>query len=92
MLEDRPDLDVTTQNRNKISAKAQEQGWTVLSEDPLILDKGEKQILISFNGAGMPNGAQWIRGDEFTDMSASGYMNLNTLFEKWLKWDGEEKK
>ena len=78
---DRPDLDVTTQNRLKISAKAEAHGWVVAGENPLVLNKGEKQIIIKFNGGGMPNGAQWVNGNEFNDMNASGYMNLNTIFD-----------
>lgn len=86
-LRDRPDLDVTTQNRLKITAKAEEAGWTASGESPLMLTKGDKQIIIKFNGGGMPNGAQWVNGDEFSDMGASGYMNLNTLFNDWLTWE-----
>lgn len=86
-LRDRPDLDVQEQNRLKIAEKAETAGWAVAGENPLVLNKGEKQIIIKFNGGGMPNGAQWVNGDEFSDMGASGYMNLNTVFDQWLTWE-----
>jgi hypothetical protein len=87
---DRLDLDVTTQNRLKITSKAEAAGWAVAGENPLVLNKGEKQIIIKFNGGGMPNGAQWVNGDEFSDMGASGYMNLNTIFSEWLTWEDKK--
>lgn len=86
-LRDRPDLDVQEQNRRRIAEKATAAGWAIDGRSPLVLNKGEKQIIISFNSGGMPNKAQWINGDEFTDMGASGYMNLNTVFDQWLTWE-----
>jgi hypothetical protein len=87
MPKDRPDLDIPTLNRQRIAEKAEQFGWTVTNEEPFTLEKGEKAIQINFNSAGTPNGAMWLHGDEFADMSSSGYMNLPTLFEFWLPWE-----
>lgn len=89
-LRDRPDLDTGIQNQRRIATRAEERGWAVTGDNPLMLEKAGKQIQVKFNGAGMPNGAQWLNGDEFTDMGASGYMNLNTLFDTWLAWEPDE--
>jgi hypothetical protein len=86
-LRDRPDLDHQEQNRLKIADKAEAAGWAVTGNNPLVLNKGEKQIIITFNSGGMPNGAQWINGDEFPAMGASGYMDLNIIFNDWLTWE-----
>lgn len=65
-------------------------GWVPISRDPLILSKvfgkdTEKQIEIDFNGGGIPNSIKWLRGDEFTSMRSTGYVDLNTLYD-WFAW------
>ncbi len=72
--------------KDAIITRAQDNGWEPLSRDPLILARGDKQIQVKFNGAGMPNGASWLHGDEFADMSAAGYMSMDTLYE-WIDSD-----
>lgn len=89
-LRDRLDLDHQEQNIARITEKAEAQGWTVAGHIPLVLNKGEKQIIIKFNSGGMPNGAQWVNGDEFTSMGASGYMDLHTIFNDWLTWEDKK--
>jgi hypothetical protein len=91
-LRDRPDLDHQEQNRLKIAEKAEAAGWTVAGNSPLVLTKGEKQIIVKFNSGGMPSGAQWINGNEFTDMASSGYLDLNILFDRWLTWEDKSDK
>lgn len=91
MAKGRPDIDVLVQNRTRIASCAEENGWLITSENPLVLEKAGRQIIIKFNGAGAPNGAQWLGGDEFADMGAIGYMNLNTIFGEWMTWNNDNK-
>jgi hypothetical protein len=87
-LKDRPDLDPGEQNRNRIAAKAEENGWTVVGRNPMILEGYNRRVVISFNGAGNPSKVEW-EGEEFDPMPSTGYVDLSILFSKWLTWRPE---
>ena len=88
-FKDRPDLDPGEQNRSRIATVAEEHGWAVVSRNPMILERPDKRIMITFNGAGNPTSASW-GGDEFDSMNATGYVDMSILLNKWLPWKAED--
>lgn len=72
--------------KDRIIAQAQPHGWVATSREPLMLTRGDKQIMVKFNSAGIPSGVFWMNGDEFGSMPASGYVNLSTL-TTWIESD-----
>lgn len=76
-------------DKDRLIRTAAVHGWVPVGRDPLTLSKGERQIQIGYNGAGMPNSVQWLGGDEFASMNASGYVELARL-ANWFAWTPKE--
>lgn len=72
-------------DQDKLLARAEEMGWTVVDTDPFTLTKLGRTLRVSVNLGGMITGADWSGGPERTSIG-SGTASVGRLLA-WLDTD-----